>query len=103
MTLTVADFPEGAFPMEQDTQTSVGVKDGYQRLFGMCDCRIGESVPMFAVASVNILDGEELATLGMEAAASDFGRDFLSARFDKGADVRQRPPSSAPFPGDHRG
>lgn len=85
-TLTVDDFPQGTFIMEQGPASQTGVKDGYQRLFGMCDCRIGESVPLFAVAGVNVLEDEDLANLGLQAAKTDYGRDYLRSQFDKGAD-----------------
>lgn len=42
-------------------------------------------MPQFAVAAVNILEDEELAKLGMQAATTETGRKALTSQFDEGA------------------
>lgn len=85
MTLTVADLPDGAVLSEEAPLREKPAKDGYLRIFSMCECRLGDSVPLAFTSQVIVPQKEPYAKLLLKAMEAGSGREEFAEGFAEGA------------------
>jgi hypothetical protein len=99
MTLRLTDLPEGASLAEESPLHEARVTDGHARSFAMCDCRLGDSVPLAVTSETMILEKEPYARLMVKALAGEPGRKEFVRGFLAGAGGTIKDATTEPLDG----